>query len=876
MSFSSHKLFFPLLFTAALGCQTTDVTESIGESELRGSSGNQGTHTTGPTVPGQTSANIQVTLTKLVADSRGQDIVIPSNYTVSIDGDVDVGLILVEGVLRCLPGVQADIRTQGVLVNGADAKLTCGTQDERFDGRLRFILTGNRELSDIMSHGGHLMGGKAVVAMHGGEISLHGEGKKSRYVRLNETLPVGQDAITVDTGVDWDAGDEVIVTTTSFYQGHTEKFELLGSADSASLKLSSTAQYSHYGDLQFMKDTADSEVYTIDQRAYVANLTRSIVVMSEEDQYTANQVGAHMMVMHHGKAFIDAVEFFRVGQMGGMGRYPFHWHRAGNVSGQYIRNSSIHESYHRCVTIHASQNAKVIRNTCYDHFGHGYFMEEGNETKNVIKFNLGVQSKKIPEDRALLVSDFNSEPADRFPGPATYWISNPDNDIRFNVAVGSEGSGFWMAFQDYLLCSDVACTKTNASNANVTPLTTDTLEFSDNTAVASVTGITWDGAPNGPPTGNPNNPNDFALKSAHYAPSTTPAFERLEMYKNARAGLYFRGDQAHFPETKLADNGTSAFLAFNQVLRDSIFVGRSQNWTTEDFEYHFDSSIPSSWRHKRMVEGIRVYDGPFVLDNVFFAHFDTAPEYAGSKEITATPINITGGAGRYVNSVKHVTFSPAPYRKFHLPAGGNQWQDTYTASVLDIEGDLTGHPGMLLRPLHEMNDYAGCIQFPLESAQACPYEISYLRFNNTNQENFDIRRSDGPSINHAPTQPLPNPVYLNKFSMIMDDTLAYFIENYDFKNKHATMLRFHARRVGDISPIIAITSGLNPRCNLDELILEDGQGVNSIAELRNAAGTAYFGAGGKFYFKLQATQTTPKITPESPQGMLGTRIYCGN
>ncbi len=76
-----------------------------------------------------------------------------------------------------------------------------------------------------------------------------------------------------------------------------------------------------------------------------------------------------------------------------------------------------------------------------------------------------------------------------------------------------------------------------------------------------------------------------------------------------------------------------------------------------------------------------------------------------------TPITLTGGAERFVNSVGHVTFSPDPLRRFYMaPGGGRNWQDTYSAATLDIEGDLTGTPGALIRPVHPMNTYDGCVQ----------------------------------------------------------------------------------------------------------------------------------------------------------------------
>ena len=82
---------------------------------------------------------------------------------------------------------------------------------------------------------------------------------------------------------------------------------------------------------------------------------------------------------------------------------------------------------------------------CFNHFGHGYFLENGNETNNTITGNLGMRSKRIPTDRALLFSDANTTSPQRFAAPATFWITHPTNIVRGNVASGSEGTGFWLS-----------------------------------------------------------------------------------------------------------------------------------------------------------------------------------------------------------------------------------------------------------------------------------------------------------------------------------------------------------------------------------------------------------------------------------------------
>ena len=52
---------------------------------------------------------------------------------------------------------------------------------------------------------------------------------------------------------------------------------------------------------------------------------------------------------------IEGAEFFHMGQMFVLGSYPIHFHKTLDVSdkGPVIRSNSIHDSFSRCITIHA-------------------------------------------------------------------------------------------------------------------------------------------------------------------------------------------------------------------------------------------------------------------------------------------------------------------------------------------------------------------------------------------------------------------------------------------------------------------------------------------------------------------------------------------
>ena len=104
--------------------------------------------------------------------------------------------------------------------------------------------------------------------------------------------------------------------------------------------------------------------------------------------------GGHVMAMTGAKLYLSGVELNRMGQRGRLARYPVHWHMMGSLQGQCVAQSSIHHSHNRCVTVHASHQAVVKDNVCFDHVGHGFFLEDGVEEGNVFAGNLGLVSRR--------------------------------------------------------------------------------------------------------------------------------------------------------------------------------------------------------------------------------------------------------------------------------------------------------------------------------------------------------------------------------------------------------------------------------------------------------------------------------------------------
>ena len=69
------------------------------------------------------------------------------------------------------------------------------------------------------------------------------------------------------------------------------------------------------------------------------------------------------------------VKLIRMGQHLVKARYPIHWHLIGEGQGQYLRNSAVHDTFNRCVTVHGTNNLRVENNVTFDTVGHCFFLE---------------------------------------------------------------------------------------------------------------------------------------------------------------------------------------------------------------------------------------------------------------------------------------------------------------------------------------------------------------------------------------------------------------------------------------------------------------------------------------------------------------------
>ena len=404
----------------------------------------------------------------------GAAVLVPSNMKIVLDENTPpLGDLTIEGELSFQPGVTAELSAATIRVQKTGA-LRAGSLTTPFTGRATITLTSVDNAASAVASG---MGTRGILVSGGGKLELFGAAPVVPWTRLNAHAPAGSTALTLERNVGWKAGDQIVVAPTEWYgsvwvpqsvQDASTATQRLTLASSSANTVQTTAGINRFrwGLLQYMTDSGISltkgvfnkpnpnAVDTLDERAEVGNLSRNIVIQGADDaKWASNGFGAQIMVMDLASSLqFDGVEMRRVGQEGLTGRYPIHWHllsyaadgtSLGDASNHFVRNSSVWDSRNRCMVLHGTNGVSLTNNICYDIKGHAIFLEDAVERRNKIEGNLVLKVRSPIDSLALTVHE---KAGNMCGASAAYWLTNPDNTVRNNVAADAQGNGFWLSY----------------------------------------------------------------------------------------------------------------------------------------------------------------------------------------------------------------------------------------------------------------------------------------------------------------------------------------------------------------------------------------------------------------------------------------------
>src|SRR6186713_956492 len=381
--------------------------------------------------------------------AAGDKVAIAKDKNVILDVNTPaLGGLSIDGKLSFSNNADLELTTEWIMLHG---ELAIGTEAKPFAHKATITLTDNVKGEEVMAG----MGDRGIMISRG-TLNLHGD-RTHTWSKLSATANAGATSIQVLDAKGWKVGDEIVLASTDFDPRQAER-RTISAISGNNITLDKKLDYMHFGKITF----------GVDERGEVAMLTRNIKIQASADAAQAPFFGGHIMAMGSSKMFVEGVELNRMGQHMTLARYPIHWHLVGDAMGQYIKNASIHDTYNRCVTVHGTNDLRVENNVTYNTVGHCFFLEDGIEHGNQFVKNLAIQTKChtskpcVPTNLAAAGESTEARQGAAANGQqskdvllpsdntvSSYWITNPDNIYRDNVAAGSDENGFWMSLPEH-------------------------------------------------------------------------------------------------------------------------------------------------------------------------------------------------------------------------------------------------------------------------------------------------------------------------------------------------------------------------------------------------------------------------------------------
>jgi len=637
----------------------------------------------------------------------------------------------IDGKLTFAKDADLELTTEWIMLHG---ELAIGSEASPHTRNATITLTNTVKNEDVMAG----MGDRGIM-ISGGTLNLHGT-TKNTWTKLSSTAKAGSTSIEVLNAAGWRVGDQIVLASTDYDPRQAEQ-RTISAISGNKLTLDKKLDYMHFGKITF----------EVDERGEVGLLTRNVKVQASADA-EQSFFGGHIMAMPSSHMYVEGVELYRMGQNLTLARYPIHWHLVGEGKGQYIRNAAIHDTYSRCVTVHGTNNLQVENNVTYNNVGHCFFLEDGIETGNQFVHNLAIQTKchtsKPCDPTNLAPFGANSDglnfkttgqdskevliPSDNT--VSTFWITNPDNVFRDNVAAGSDATGFWLAFPQHPTGQFEG---TDISKATW-PSRTKLREFKGNVSHSNFDSFMGDRAPRA----------DGHFAVGGYVSLVNPAdansalaesvVEDFTSYKNRNSGIWARGELRLYKNLKMADNaigftqasGNFGQSAYTSRVVDSRFVGESDNIGNPrtPAEKAYGRSLPHPEVADFPIRAYEFYDYHHELDNDTFVNYqDNATRKTGAiSYLLYTSFGMS--SNNIVQRSKFINAKPV-----YFPPIDNRWSNddygntVYKTSVFkDKDGTITGVPNSYIVNATGIDADKSCEAKPTWNAYVCKGDVGRM------------------------------------------------------------------------------------------------------------------------------------------------------
>lgn len=417
--------------------------------------------------------------------------------SVTLDGDVTVDTLVIDGEMRVEPSakVRLAFTTLTVLPAGkfsaADVSLELVVRDSPID------------LARDPGAYGH-----GILVF--GELTLRGR-EKTPFVRLaGDVAPGATSLATTSALIGWEPGDVIVIPDTR-QLGQKER-----AGGYAQLERRAIQSVSEDGRLVTLaQPLTHAHLGVLDRAAHAANLTRSIVIRSENPA----GVTGHLAATYRARLALEnvaVVEMGRtlnapIGPANQIGRYPIHLHHligtadpvAGVpqflVRGCAVDGGTAAHDRKWGIVIHGSHWGEVSRNVVHNVYGAGIMFEDGSETGVVLEDNFVVLvgGDGGRADAAVRQGGIGMQ------GSGIY-VRGPFSLVRRNVACNTTNYGYIVSFFYLGKVSTSAGPGTDSHHAGVLRdgNAGGLAGFDDNEAYACYSGLTlwWVGTYGNKPT----------------------------------------------------------------------------------------------------------------------------------------------------------------------------------------------------------------------------------------------------------------------------------------------------------------------------------------------------------------------------------------
>jgi parallel beta-helix repeat protein len=582
---------------------------------------------------------------------EGDEVIIPENKHIILDENPPaLGGLTIHGTLE-FDNQDLELTSEWIMVHGT---FRIGYEDALFQNEA--IIT----LNDLDMEASQMNMGTRGIMVMGGNLELHGATPDVLWTKINEHAESGSTSLSLLENVAWQVDDEIIIAPTDYYEAGfgasiTQRTSitnvnnnLIGLSEGLNAFRWGLLQYPTEGGMSLtpdnlvtppVPDTSENTTpLVLDERAEVANISRNIVIQSpDDDLWNDEGFGVHTMIMPESVAHVEGVEFRRAGQRARARRYPFHWHMLSysgtetleDANGQYLRSSTVNISENRGIVIHGTNGVLVQNNIVYNVRGHGIFLEDAVERRNIIDGNLVMMVRNPNWGDELMQHEVGNGS-----GSSGFWISNPDNTITNNIVADAQTHGYWLAFPERAFGSSSEVL--GESGLPIIPNRILFGVFDNNTAHSNqADGVHLDN----PQIDDAGNTDPRPYWSSTDGITTGPPYDalrrfslsRFKVWKHQSNGSWDRAILSDIYEVVSADNSGRFFAGFgiDGVIERSLVVGTSLNHLmngtdrppTADGQFGSNSSTPTAFA---------TYHGDFSIRNNIVINFPISDDLTRS------------------------------------------------------------------------------------------------------------------------------------------------------------------------------------------------------------------------------------------------------